>query len=158
MQDVLVAEHTVHFWVTGNTADQIADSLRVMGPRRVGVRYGAFTDWSVRYAVGRNSAVVHVDVITTLPKWIEPRTAPKSLVQTWRSFLDGLVEHERGHRDIAVAAGRELLAELRHGGVDPATALSRIIEQARGQEERFDADTHHGATDPRISNLSSLAA
>lgn len=158
MQDVLVAERTVHFWITGHSTEQLADAIRVMGPRRAGERYGAYTDWSVRYSVGRCGALVHVEVITTLPRWIEPRTVSNRLIQIWRSYLDGLVEHERGHRDIAVTAGRALLAELNDGHPDPPTALAGILDKARIDEQRFDADTQHGATDPRISDLSSLVA
>lgn len=159
MQDVLVAERTKHFFVTGHSADQIAACLRVMGPRREGALYGAFTDWSVRYSVGRACALVHVDVLTTLPRWIEPSRAPRALVQTWNAYLAGLIEHERGHRDIAVAAGRQLLAALaQQRGVDPAPTLRAILHRARADELQFDADTRHGACDPRISNLGSVAA
>lgn len=161
-----VRAHRRPYWVTGSTAEQLADAIRIGGPVRSGRRYAAFTDWRVHYAFGSEpgTELVSVEVVVHVPQWLETSVAPTSLKREWRLYLDALEEHEAGHKAIAVRAAEAILRGLRAlaSGPDRA-ALGRrvaeeILERARSEEISYDLETDHGEVDPRIGLPGALAS
>ena len=55
---------------------------------------------------------VRLEMQLWLPDWQPEGEAPAALREAWAAMLAGLIEHEAGHRDMAVAAARELAARV----------------------------------------------
>lgn len=159
----LVAEDERHYWVTGFCKAQLLDCLRIAGPERQGVRYFAYTDWAIDYvwASGATGALlVQVKVITHLPRWLSAGSVPAPLHEEWRQLVEGLRDHEHGHRDIAVSAAGDLLVALRRLAslsaprealrTEARALLEATLQDARRAESQYDSDTRHGSSDPRV--------
>ncbi len=147
--EILCDERVATFVVTGSTVSDIRDAIRMNGPRGC----MAFTDWTIRYV----SVHVTVHIVTHLPNWISTRFASEDLHRSWNNFVVALKEHEAGHRDVAVSAGKAAqaaLADLKQKGLldeDSArAAFEHQIARFRKLEEDYDAITQHGLVDPRI--------
>jgi predicted secreted Zn-dependent protease len=139
------------------------------GLSRNGVRmnngdiYDALTSWDVKWeydydrshggcSVDDFRAVV--DVTIRYPRWISNDGAPAPLVDAWNDYLHSLIQHEQGHRDIAVAAADGLIRAAT--ALPPAATcadLDRAVE-ALGrsfmkrlalEQQAYDAETSHGA-------------
>ncbi|MFC1708060.1 DUF922 domain-containing protein [Planctomycetota bacterium] len=163
----MVEETTETYPVRGQTAEELRralDQSRPTGPD--GRRFDGITRRKVRveYAIQPTtrgyqlaSVVVSARVRTTLPQWVNREDGPAELVATWDIFHRNLVHHERGHRDIAVAAAKEVARNLLplksrlHEDCDALRALlksarQRALEIYRKKERAFDATTRHGWT------------
>ena len=147
--------------VDGDTPGMLNRDLARNGPRRDGRAFQGLTDFQVRYRfdprpVGggcrATDARVHVEVVTTLPLWIERDTAPESLRRDWDVFRARLREHERGHQDIAIAGGKMLLDEVERLAAPDCAALradaervAQALQRRLDLEQRdWDAETGHG--------------
>jgi predicted secreted Zn-dependent protease len=157
-----VAVCTRSYAVAGATAAQLREAVALLGPRRGGARFAAYTDWTVAWSYAaavtergvRPDAVrVDVAVTCTLPRWRPPRGAAPALVEAWGAYLAAAGRHERGHVELAVAAGCAALDALRATpacpGATPLDATARgrvevVIERFRRREARYDEATGHG--------------
>ena len=144
-----IRERLEWYWVTGATREQIGTAIRVLGPKRGGRTYAAHTDWVIDWSPKK----VSVDVVMTLPRWLAA-TYPGELKSTWDAYVEGLLDHERGHREIAVRAAHAIRdvegrSDL-HASADAMVEIERILEQARVEEREYDELTRHGEIDPRI--------
>lgn len=149
--------------VGGATEDELVASLKsVATADEKGHRFAGDTHWQLRWNFRVESAgddcrvasiATEVDIHTTLIRWNPPRNAKPALVKKWNAFADALRKHEDGHRDIAVAAAREV--DDRVGKVPSAsdcTKLKRTLEQTadgvvkdyREKEHSYDVTTMHG--------------
>jgi predicted secreted Zn-dependent protease len=157
-----VAVRAEAYAVAGSTAAHLREAVALLGPRRGGARFAAYTDWTLAWSyapaavaggVGPVSPRIEVAVTCTLPRWRPPRSAAAALVEAWSACLAAAVQHERGHVDLAIAAGCAALDALRavppragEGALDAAVraCVAGVIEDFRRQEARYDEATGHG--------------
>lgn len=162
------APHVRETYVTYNVHGTSIPELRA-GLRRNGVRmndggtYDALTSWDVRWEydydrVAGNCSVddfrAVVDVTIRYPRWVSDDNTPAPLTDAWDAYLHGLIRHEQGHRDIAVAAADGLIRAAT--ALTPASTcadLDRTVEalgrsfmdRLRLDQQAYDAETGHGA-------------
>jgi predicted secreted Zn-dependent protease len=107
--------------VAGRSARALNQALAREGPRRDGRRAHALTEWRVAWsyvAVQREAAcassrpTVSVEIVTTLPRWVDLESAPERLVSDWALFLARLRDHESRHQYLALRGSRELQRTL----------------------------------------------
>ncbi len=153
----------VYYDVAGETAGELARSLRARGPASEGQRFFGLTEWEVNAEyrwVGRATGcsvedlTVRLAVTVQLPRWRPPLGASRPLRQAWRAFEAALAEHEAGHvrlADEAAEAIRWRLASFRTPTCEDAEAAARqavgeIIEVYASRNDAFDRETRHGGT------------
>lgn len=155
-QDVELHVETIRYRVLGASWGALRCALGVVGPKRKGRVYAAFTDWRVRWearatvceGIWRADGIrVRVETQLTLPEWRAPLTAPSALVERWQNYLAALEAHEQGHIDIAEKAGTAVAAALRgvrgcaserQFSVQVKTSANDAIEVFRQDERRYD--------------------
>jgi predicted secreted Zn-dependent protease len=151
--------------VTGNSATGLRAQLDRLGPvSKSGRRFDGRTDWEVRWNYSYldsaggcriDGVTLAVNVVFTLPRWSTAMAAPPVLRQRWGAYLEALQQHEDGHRDIALAAAREIELEIRALSQNrlPCAALPatidalgrRILGKHQSADDEYDARTRHGA-------------
>lgn len=164
-----------HYDVTGSTAAEIRASMLALAPRLAGRRTLGRHTWSIRWnyryrRVGGGCRMHDVRVVlistTSIPRWSPPPGVPDTLIDQWNAFSAALAEHERGHRDISVASGREILAALRSLRAPSCIALEtdaralgeRILARYREQDARYDRETRAGRTQGAVWPPGNLTA
>lgn len=94
-----------------------------------------------------------VDVTFTMPKWADYRKANRDQKQKWDAFYEKLMEHENGHKDIAIETAKKIENELlKLNSTDEhllknaaRSKASKIIKNSRDRQKKFDYETRHGA-------------
>ncbi|OGW35055.1 MAG: hypothetical protein A2010_18265 [Nitrospirae bacterium GWD2_57_9] len=127
-----------------------------------GKKYDSVTSWKVKwdYAYNRSSHACFADnfrvtmnVVFRLPRWTCPEPVSQALVDKWTPYITNLVEHENGHRDLALTAAHDLtraVAEMPPArtcsDLDAAVdAMSREWMKKLDEDQAlFDAHTGHG--------------
>jgi predicted secreted Zn-dependent protease len=150
--------------ITGSTSAEIRTLLHTLGPTRNGCTFAAFTDWEVSwtYSVaplpeGVHLAAARVDVraLVTVPRWRPPRSALAALIARWRQYRAAIELHEQGHVNLAVDAGRCVLARLETLPAFPSEQeLQRAVDAAAraeiaaalDRERVYDEASGHGAS------------
>ncbi len=127
-----------------------------------GRKYDSVTNWKLKWKYGytrapeacaADSFTVTADITFQVPKWVSTGDAPQPLVKKWDAYIDNLMTHERGHRDMAVEAAADFTNEV--AALPPARTcveLDREIHalgQARMKklledQKAYDAETNHG--------------
>ncbi|HET7296610.1 MAG TPA: DUF922 domain-containing protein [Gemmatimonadales bacterium] len=150
--------------IDGASAGALRDQIHRLGPKdETGESRDALTvwnlEWTYRDAPGTDSCAtrdvrITLDVTITLPRWKPPATAPASLSETWRTYVEHVRLHEGGHRTIAERNARALFAAL--GPLRAATCdalhslVSRtaeeIVADGRARNRAYDVQTKHGQT------------
>lgn len=126
--------------------------------------FAANTHWRIRWnfrveSDGRtcrlSSASTELEVDMNLPRWKPPSNAAPALVKRWNEFAAAVRKHEDGHRDIAIAAAREIESGAKKEPPQRACeALKKKLSRAadatlrefRGKEDSYDVTTMHGRT------------
>jgi len=145
--------------VNGATIEQLERTIRLLGPRRGGIAYPAYTDWEIHWShasehgesgwSARDVSVV-VNATITLPCWRPPRTAEPALLEAWRRLMAAIESHEQGHVDLAAQAAQALAERLeglrscpsRRALIAAARQLAdQVLERARRRERVYDATT-----------------
>jgi predicted secreted Zn-dependent protease len=129
-----------------------------------GKKYDSTTNWHVTWKYGYNrtpdacsvdSFRVFVEIIFLYPKWVQSGDAPRQLMDKWEAYLQNLVTHENGHRDLAVEAALELARAVAELPPSPTCAdvdrgvraLSRVrMSMLNNDEKEYDTETGHGYT------------
>ncbi len=163
IQPPSIHESTDYRDVGGATeADLVASLKSVAASDASGHRFAGDTRWQLRWnfrvesAQGRCqvvSAATELELHTSLVRWNPPLNAKPALVKRWNAFADAVRRHEAGHRDIAVAAAREV---GERGGRLASEAdcetlkrnLDRVanatLREYRDKENSYDVTTMHG--------------
>lgn len=149
--------------VVGSTVDELRTVLQTLGPSRSGRAFSAYTDWTVDWEFDIKAGMPHARVVNarvcvrakiTLPRWCPPRSASPHILTEWVRYIGALDAHEQGHLQLAVEAGRAVLAQLE--ALDGDADVGRLRQSASGvaesavlavrrQESRYDAVSRHGA-------------
>jgi predicted secreted Zn-dependent protease len=151
---------TTYFDVRGVSAAALRAELTRLGPRENG--FPAFGKYyaSIRYnytsrvIAGVCEAAVRVDLTstTTLPRWIDERSADLTLQRQWKDFLGRLTVHENGHRTIAIATANEMQRTMTGARASSCAVLdsdlkarfNALLARSTADQTRYDADTSHG--------------
>jgi predicted secreted Zn-dependent protease len=157
-----VRERVEYYDVAGSSAQEIRHSIDRLRPKADdGERFDAFTRWEVRwdyrYELGESGCAISefttsVRIVMTLPRW-SPGLAGSELKKHWEKYYRALVDHERGHADIAVQAAEDIQEQA--SALPPvSTCLAletavdgraeEILERHRRKEIAYDARTRHG--------------
>ena len=159
------AEQTKSYEITGGSVTQLRESLnrqRPVGPD--GLPHDAITVWDIRwrYATGQSplgcsvtTFEVFLEIVLTVPKWVNEADAPAALVERWRSYYAALLVHEDGHKGVAATAA----AAIRQAGgsVSPQSSCAEaarvvdrvatgVLDEYRQKERQYDVETDHGRT------------
>ncbi|MHB8845817.1 MAG: DUF922 domain-containing protein [Nitrospirota bacterium] len=127
-----------------------------------GKKYDSLTSWDIKWdhEYGRNSRTCAVNAFTPIvnitfryPKWKHPDEAPRPLVEKWNRYLENLVAHENGHRDMVV----EAMTGLSHAvaRLSPAPSCDDLDRNIRAlfrtsiakmneDQRKYDETTKHG--------------
>lgn len=129
-----------------------------------GKKYDSLTLWDVKWdhgydrapqACSTDSFRVTVDIIFRYPKWARADDVPRPLVEKWERYLQNLVIHENGHRDIVVKAANELSQSVAEFPPAPTCAeLDRKVramcrermQKMNDDQKVYDEATGHGVT------------
>ena len=152
-----------YYEVEGDTVEDLKNELKVKTPiRNNGAPFDANTTWYVKWntqwamkgmSCGIISVTTRVSIIFTLPKWANYKEHSGKEREKWDRFFKRLVDHENGHKDIAVGSAKELEKsildmESRKNCDDLKRDANRlgetIIEKYQGVTEQYDLETDHG--------------
>lgn len=163
-KDVVVVLDEKTYIVSGDSANALAAAMTARQLRDfAGNASFALTTWDIRWRydhVGRpggrcglGNLRVSLRTGTLMPKWDPAPTAEPGLVIRWRTFIDALTIHERGHVQSSLdRAGETVRALSRIADFASCPALdkaanaagSAIIAKGRAWDLDYDARTNHG--------------
>jgi predicted secreted Zn-dependent protease len=162
--DPLVTEKIECYNIDGSTVADLRNQINSLGEKaKDGKRYAGFTYWNIkwRYQYRSNghlcsisSVSVTIKIRYVYPKWSGRDFGRGELRIEWDRYIAALEAHERGHRDIAVAAAARIESAIAgmirtncHELGREANALGeRILDDCRKRQEDYDAVTNHGIT------------
>ncbi len=152
-----------YYKVPGKTVKEMRKELMTKTPiRNDGRSFDANTTWYIKWNTqwameGMSCSVVsvttRVSIIFTLPKWTNYKEASPEEKAKWDRFFKRLVEHENGHKDIAVGSAKEIekvvmnmksrkdCVTLKH---DSSQLGQTIIEKYHELTQQYDVETDHG--------------
>jgi predicted secreted Zn-dependent protease len=154
-----------YYGIHGKSAAELRRQMNLLGTEWTdGNTYDAFTRWNVtwhyRYrelAAGCaiESVTTRLDVNYRLPKWIDEPHGSAELRMQWQTYMRALKIHEKGHKNLGLAASRAIETTLLQAA--PATTCDdvgrranqmarRIIDKYVKEEKAYDARTRYGAT------------
>jgi predicted secreted Zn-dependent protease len=153
----------VYYTITGRTATELRAQMERLGPGGTGAgHYDATAQWDLNwayrglpgpYGCAIDSIGVRAKITLTLPQWEPPADVPAALHERWQVFLAALLVHEEGHRQIAIAHGRELVNVLQAlpptptcDGLKPAVdaAAKGVLDRLARADAEYDRRTRHG--------------
>ena len=165
----VVTEKFEYYEVNGICEKDLQCQMRQKGIAWTdGKKYNSTTSWHVKWDYGYNdtsracspdSFRVIVDITFRYPKWADTSGAPQPLVEKWNSYMQQLILHENGHRDMAVDAATELVHAVAELPPAPNCAeldrelrsLSRTrMKKLNNDEREYDTATNHGFTQGAI--------
>ena len=97
--------------------------------------------------------VTTVDIQFTLPKWGDYRRAHRDEQKKWDDYYRALLEHEYGHKDIAINAARaiedrllnmERLNDRAHHECRARKIAESILRECKELQKQYDVETDHG--------------
>jgi predicted secreted Zn-dependent protease len=150
--------------VAGASSEALRTQLRELGPRDASGRWAAATRWNVSWSfpylqseVGCVAGPVNVYLALsfTYPRWATPGQGSPDLAARWQRYLDAVIQHENGHRDIALEGAealRQALTSLpptptceQFGQSVQATA-NNFMTHSNERQVQYDQLTSHGAS------------
>lgn len=156
---------TIQYYdVTGASLAEVRREMAMQGPRADGRRWSAATSshfkWTFRYGQPTPSVCelkhvrVAVETVVQYPRWSPSAEPDSALMEWWRQFNAGLVEHERGHAVLAVKVAGEIARELEGKshvrcdrlGSEANAIAQRMVRQNQARQAAYDTETRHGAT------------
>jgi predicted secreted Zn-dependent protease len=150
-----------HFNISGGSAIEVRDSLDKQGPIDVyGHRSDALTKWKISWdwpgAETGNpdfaKAKPSLDLSMNIPCWTDYVKADQKLQNRWVTFVMALIDHEKGHVDIARDHfERPAQAVHQAAAINPNLAAREAnaigeneLEKIRQLDIKYDRVTEHG--------------
>ena len=145
-----------YYDITGSTASELRAQLDARGPVGYdGYKGDATTDWFIHWnwpgygsaACDLSAATISFDINVILPRWVPPGSASPDLIDKWSEYVRLLALHEKGHVDYVLENSQSIMDAIKGSTCGAADAAgTRILEQFRGHDIDYDAETRHGAT------------
>ncbi len=171
---IVVAEPTVklkinYYDISGRTASEIRKNLDRKSPVRVsGASYDAHTKWYVRWNYRWNKSEelctivrvdVSVDVQMMMPKLKISNSFPEALAKKWDAYIQALLRHENGHKDIGVRAAKKIENKIlnmpsqrtcKQLEINANDIGNKIIKDFSVIEKTYDRKSNHGMNDGAV--------
>lgn len=160
-----VTERYEYYEITGAHEQELRDQLSKKGIKwDDGKRYDSVTRWRMWWEYGEGGAReacspdsfrVHLEITYLLPRWTGMDRAAGQLEEKWNSYMQNMVRHEQGHRDIAKDAAAAFYRTAARLPLDLACAerdrelkaLSlEMLAQLNSDQYEYDCATGHGVT------------
>lgn len=163
---VLTTAKVTRYTLLGDSAETLNEYMRYFAPLdSYGNSWLALTDpvfnWGYDCGCGEAGCVtgpltIYVTLDYTLPTWEPPPGTDATLEYQWNRFERAVINHERGHGDLATECGLwlgEAFAVLPpqascgavHGAV--STASQPVFAECRAAQSNYETTTNHGQTD-----------
>jgi predicted secreted Zn-dependent protease len=165
----LVKETYEYYEIKGNHEQELSCQITQNGCTwKDGKKYASVTSWNVTWNYGyrrvpqgcsTDSFTTTVEITFRYPKWVRPEDAPQPLVDAWDTYMEKLIIHENGHRDMAVQAAADLTRDVSELPAAPSCVeLDRKVRELGRErianlnvlEKEYDATTSHGTTQGAI--------
>ncbi len=164
-----VNERYEYYNIEGSSEQELRNQMCLNGCKWCdGKTYDAVTNWHVTWdydhAQSENGCSAgtfraNVDITIRLPRWTRSNGASSVLVEKWGRYLEKLLEHEQGHRDLAVSAAADIAESV--ASLPPASDCSHIdreiialsrerLRKLNADSEGYDKATRHGVTQGAI--------
>jgi predicted secreted Zn-dependent protease len=159
----VVKETYEYYEIKGNTEDQLRSEMCRNGCKwKDGRTYDSVTNWHVKWdydydrsaqTCSADSFRASVDITFRYPKWVRTDDASGPLAAKWDAYMKNLVEHENGHRDMAVEAAAELSRAV--ADLPPAPTCAELdravrslcherLNRLNADAKEYDEATRHG--------------
>ena len=154
-----------YYNIHGTTLEQIVREKHARGPKWVdGRRYGASTrpaiGWEFVYretseGCELESVQTHVDILFTMPLWVDKASAPKWLQRKWDKYYTALEEHENWHMKLAVRSAQLIEDTFLELKPRSSCTMLQVVAETKGKEIlkasqkaqiKLDKETEHGRT------------
>lgn len=160
----VVTETYEYYEIKGNSEEQLRNEMCRNGCKwKDGKTYDSVTNWHVTWdydydqapqTCAADSFRATVNITFRYPKWVRTGDVPGQLAAKWDSFMKSLVEHEAGHRDMAVEAAAELSRDV--AGLPPAPTCEELdrtvrslcherLKKLNNDAKEYDEATRHGS-------------
>jgi predicted secreted Zn-dependent protease len=151
-----------YYDIRGTTAAELRAEIARLGPVSDGIRHQAVTNWRLSWqpvtsVSGQRCSVSSLNVSLTIeiviPRWVNEIGAQQGLSTNWRTYLTGLLNHEHGHKDIALAGADEVRALTKaaapQSSCEAAVAAinaagKAIVDKTIAGQRQYDLETNHG--------------
>lgn len=158
----IVVEKHEYYDVNGRCEKDLRCDMTQKGSRWDDGRiYDSVTSWTWQWQYGHDhsctpdAVTVTMEIVSRYPKWVPAADAPQALVSKWNDYLQNLIVHENGHRNMAVEAATEFsraVAEL--PSVQSCSELDRMVRALSREwmgkledgSKEYDLATSHGVT------------
>ncbi len=159
-----VSERYEYYEVRGKNEKELRAQMTQNGCSwKDGKKYDSVTTWNVTWeydhdrtpsSCSAESFRANVEVTFRFPEWVPNDDAPQSLVDRWNKYMQSLIDHENGHRDLVVGAAYELsLAVAKLPAAPTCSELDRAIRvlcseymlDMNTDQKAYDGATNHGA-------------
>lgn len=161
--NINVSEQFKYYNIYGNSVAELRKSIVNQRPNMPHLgNFDAYTDWQIQFGYslkkshGRCQIVkpkIYSKITFTLPKWKTENPANKALFREWHRYKRALIEHENGHKMIALEAAdaiEKMLNDMPRSST--CSHLQRLADKQSAQitnkykakQRQFDADTNHG--------------
>jgi len=157
-------ETITYYAVKGRTLDELRREVFSRGPydHTKGQRFAGWTSWQIKWWLEHRADDTNTCSVTgartethdtyTLPQWSDENSASEDLRQTWRRFVDALVDHEKGHGRLARELGDRIKAAIERLPPRPdcreleqdANILAHTMIRDDKEQEAYDLRTGHG--------------
>ncbi len=157
------SESVKHYDVRGRTLEEVRAEIFLSGPsdETDGQRFAGWTAWSIHWQydlrTGRDGCRIQnvttdTQITYTLPRWVDEAQASPDVQQAWRRFDTALVEHEKGHGQLARELARRI--EKAMAALPPQASCDGLEVEARAlgtrmivtddRQAAYDRRTMHG--------------
>lgn len=161
----VIKENYDYYEIIGRTEKELQQQMNASGIIGAdGNSYYAYTNWYVRWnytfkstptSCSIDTVASSVDVKYKLPKWVSYKDAPANLKNKWDHFIQNLVLHEYGHKDIGAQTAGEIeraIAALKPHSTCRELELAansigrQLLDKSKPIEADYDLRTRHGRT------------
>jgi predicted secreted Zn-dependent protease len=159
-----IAPAYTFYEVSGRSADELEESLRLQGPRdEAGARRFAYTDWTVKWEWKRfedgsvDPSSVSLTCLATilLPRVADVDALSPELSSSWSAFIERTQQHELRHVSHVELTASQIVQRIRDEhqrvgivSLKHAKAVVRdVIAEIKAMDRRYDAETDHGRTE-----------
>jgi predicted secreted Zn-dependent protease len=159
----IVSEKYEYYEIKGNSEDQLRSEMCRCGCRwKDGKTYDSETSWHVKWdydydraphACSANFFKFTVDISSRYPKWVHTGDVPQPLAVKWDNYMNSLVAHEHGHRDMVVKATTEISRAVAELPPSPTCAefdrkvqslCHERLNRLDAESKAYDEATRHG--------------
>jgi len=159
-----ITEQYRYYSVVGSTPQLIRQSMNAQRRGHVKGGYDAYVSWFLNWHFSYDddlrgcritTVASDINVSYTLPLWADREQASSQTKVHWKKYYDALLAHEYGHRDWGVRAAKSIEQKLLAMDYErdclvlrmkAQRVASRVLANYLRQENRYDRDTRHGAT------------